>query len=148
MTDLTPFIDGPGERSLTRSVSFSDGRKVGKIEGLDTGTNVRSKISTRGGGGGSTSSLSLSEQLRGLGEEVRQAKEKATAARRTDDANIVVEAEMSGKEGGDGNLFDKHGMSLLASARTRRIQEVLGDMQDLSEYSFLSFCLVSSILPY
>jgi hypothetical protein len=42
------------------------------------------------------------------------------------------------KGGGDGNLFDKSGRSLLPSARTRRIQEVLEEMDELSE------CLLSS----
>lgn len=90
--DLTP---APGDREGTasggkRSVSFSDGRKSGKIRDLDMGAGQR-----------------------------------------------IREPELE-KGGGDGNLFDKSGGSLLPSARTRRIQEVLEEMDELSE------CLLSS----
>lgn len=77
--------------------------------------------------------MSLSEQLKGLGEEVRAVREKHGKKASVDESAPLVEAEMSGKDGGDGNLFDRNGMSLLASARTRRIQDVLGDMEGLSE---------------
>jgi hypothetical protein len=85
--DLTP---APGDREGTasagkRSVSFSDGRKSGKIRDLDMGV-----------------------------------------------AQRIREPELE-KGGGDGNLFDRSGGSLLPSARTRRIQEVLEEMDELSE---------------
>jgi hypothetical protein len=69
-------------------VSFSDGRKTGKIRDLDVGRDT----------------------LRDL--ELEQG-------------------------GGDGNLFDRSGGSLLPSARTRRIQGILEDMEELSESAVL-----------